>query len=93
MTALGGGRDLPGPRPTLFFAPAQIKKRSMEWSPQGLNQRLVQAWQLFIIKVANPDAPWLAVQHHTGAEAVQAAYAQVLAGRGDPRLGHMLSLP
>jgi hypothetical protein len=93
VTALGGGRDLPGPRPTLFFAPAQIKKRSMEWSPQGLNQRLVQAWQLFIIKVANPDAPWLAVQHHTGAEAVQAAYAQVLAGRGDPRLGHMLSLP
>lgn len=92
VTALGGGRDLPGPKPTLFFAPAQIKKRSMEWSPQGLNQRLVKAWQAFIAKVANPQQPWLEVQHHTGAEAVQAAYAQVLAGRGDPRLGHMLSL-
>lgn len=92
VTALGGGRDLPGPKPTLFFAPAQIKKRSMEWSPQGLNQRLVQAWQAFIANVANPKQPWLAVQHHTGPDAVQAAYAQVLEGRGDPRLGHMLSL-
>jgi len=25
---LGGGRDLPGPKPTLFFAPAQIARRS-----------------------------------------------------------------
>ena len=43
-------------------------------------------------KVTNPQQPWLQVQHHSGADAVQAAYAQVLAGRGDPRLGHMLSL-
>ncbi|MBC7916475.1 MAG: DUF2855 family protein [Rhodoferax sp.] len=92
VTALGGGRDLPGPKPTLFFAPAQIKKRSIEWSPQVLNQRLVQAWQAFTTKVANPQQPWLNVQHHTGPDAVQAAYTQVLAGRGDPRLGHMLSL-
>ena len=92
VTALGGGRDLPGPKPTLFFAPAQIKKRSMEWSPQGLNQRLVQAWQAFTAKVASPQGPWLQVQRHGGPDAVQAAYAQVLAGRGDPRLGHMLSL-
>jgi len=30
------------------------------------------------------------VQAHHGAEAVVAAYALVLGGRGDPRLGHML---
>ncbi len=92
VTELGGGRDLPGPRPALFFAPAQIKKRSLEWTPQGLNERLVQAWQTFIARVADPQSPWLTVQHHRGTEAVQAAYAQVLAGSGDPRVGHMLSL-
>ena len=93
VTALGGGRDLPGPKPTLFFAPAQIKKRSQEWSPQVLNQRLVQAWQAFAARVANPGQPWLLVRQHTGADAVRTAYAEVLAGRGDPRLGHMLALP
>lgn len=92
VNALGGGRDLPGPKPTLFFAPAQIKKRSMEWSPQGLNQRLVQAWQTFAAHVSNPAKPWLQIQQHVGADAVRAAYTEVLAGRGDPRLGHMLTL-
>jgi len=29
---------------------------------------------------------------HSGPEAVQAAHGMVLGGRGDPRLGHMLSL-
>ena len=92
VTALGSGKGLPGPQATLFFAPAQIKKRSAEWGAAGLNQRLLSAWQAFIAQVAQPDPPWLTVQHHQDGAAVQAAYAQVLAGRGDPRLGHMLSL-
>ena len=30
---LGGAKDLPGPRATLFFAPAQIKKRKPTGAP------------------------------------------------------------
>ena len=89
---LGGAKDLPGPRATLFFAPAQIKKRQGDWGPNELGQRLVQAWHGFRAKVGAPAAPWLAVQHHAGPEAVQQAYAQVLAGSGDARTGHILSL-
>jgi hypothetical protein len=89
---LGGAKDLPGPRATLFFAPAQIKKRSVEWGAEGLGQRLLQAWAAFTRQVAAPAAPWLQVQQHRGAAAVSAAYANILGGRGDPRLGHMLSL-
>lgn len=89
---LGTARDLPGPRATLFFAPAQIKKRATEWGPAGLNQRLVAAWQAFSTAVAQPGAPWIVVQTHHGCAAVEAAYAQVLSGRGDPRLGHMLQV-
>ena len=89
---LGTARDLPGPRATLFFAPAQIKKRATEWGPAGLNQRLVAAWQAFSTAVAQPGAPWIVVQTHHGRAAVEAAYAQVLSGRGDPRLGHMLQV-
>jgi len=89
---LGGGRGLPGPVPTLFFAPAQIKKRNADWGAAALGARLGQAWRVFTAQVANPAAPWLTVQHHFGDAAVQAAYAQVLGGRGDPRVGHILSL-
>ena len=58
----------------------------------SLAQRLVQSWQGFTAAVAQPQRPWLRVEHHAGPAAVQAAYQQVLGGKGDPRLGHMLSL-
>ena len=89
---LGGGRNLPGPRATLFFAPAQVKKRSADWGPGEFDKRLVTAWHSFRAQVAQPAAPWLVVRQHVGAQAVAAAYADVLGGKGDPRLGHVLSL-
>jgi len=93
VAELGGGRDLPGPKPTLFFAPAQIKKRSTEWGAMGLGQKLVQSWEGFLAAVTQSTPPWVVVQHHDGTQAVQSAYQTVLAGRGDPRMGHILSLP
>lgn len=92
VSDMGGAKDVPGPKATLFFAPAQVKKRSADWGPQGLGQRLVQSWQAFIAQAAHPGHPWLRVERHNGPAAVQAAYLQVLGGKGDPRLGHMLSL-
>ena len=92
VSDMGGAKDVPGPKATLFFAPAQIKKRSMDWGPQGLGQRLVQSWQAFVAQATQPAGPWLRVEQHRGPAAVQAAYQQVLGGRGDPRMGHMLSL-
>jgi hypothetical protein len=89
---LGGAHDLPGPRPTLFFAPAQGKKRTAELGGSEFGKRLVQAWHAFAKQVVSTTPPWITVQHHYGPRAAQAAYAQVLAGRGDPRVGHILSL-
>ncbi|MBL0149126.1 MAG: DUF2855 family protein [Ideonella sp.] len=88
---LGGARDLPGPKATLFFAPAQVKKRHADWGAAEFSQRLVAAWHGFRAQVSAQTAPWLVVQSHRGAEAVAAAYAAVLGGQGDPRLGHMLA--
>jgi hypothetical protein len=89
---LGGAKDLAGPRPVLFFAPAQVKKRNGDWGAATLGQRLVQGWREFLATVSDRDAPWLATEHHHGAQAVRSAYAQVLAGQGDPARGHILSL-
>jgi len=89
---LGGAKDLPGPRATLFFAPAQAGKRQADWGAAELSRKLVTGWQGFAAQVSDARAPWLEVAHHRGPQAVQAAYAQVLAGRGDLRQGHILSL-
>jgi len=91
VESLGGARDLPGPKATLFFAPAQVKKRNADWGAAEFSQRLVVAWHGFSAQVNDSAAPWLVVQSHRGAEAVAAAYSMVLGGQGDPRLGHMLA--
>ncbi|CAN7526754.1 DUF2855 family protein [Variovorax paradoxus] len=92
LAAKGAGKDLAGPRATLFFAPAQIKKRTAEWGADEFGRRMVAAWHHFLASVTDAKNPWLRAEHHHGGEAVQAAYAQVLAGKGDPRIGHVLSL-
>ena len=89
---LGGSKGLAGPRAILFFAPAQIKKRIEEWGGAEFGKRMVQAWVNFTNTVTQSNPPWLSTQQHVGADAVTQAYAQVLAGRGDPRVGHILSL-
>jgi hypothetical protein len=92
VDSLGGAKDLAGPRPVLFFAPAQVKKRHAEWGATVMGQRLVAGWQDFLAHATGQPSAWLVPQHHDGAAAVQAAYAQVLAGQGDPAVGHILSL-
>lgn len=90
VAQLGGGAGLPGPRPTLFFAPAQAKKRQTEWGGEELQRRLVAAWNDFLARVLASDPPWLRIERHEGMPAAQAAYAQLLSGRADPARGHVL---
>ncbi len=94
--ALGGAGGLPGPRPELFFAPAQGKKRSTPppegWGAAGFEERLGEAWAALMRKVNDPAQPWLVIHTDRGAEAVSAAYQQLLAGRSEPRTGLMLAL-
>jgi len=90
--ALGGGKGLAGPRPVLFFAPAQIAKRSGDWGPAGLQDRLGAAWRAFMKPVTDPHHPWLRVVRGQGGPAVEQVYCALLAGRARPQEGHMLRL-
>jgi hypothetical protein len=93
---LGAGRDLPGPRPTLFFAPAQIVKRSAAppagWGQAELQARIAAAWAAFMKPVNDPAAPWLRVRTAHGPQAVREACIALLDGKVDARDGLMLSL-
>lgn len=95
-TSLGGGGRLPGPKPELFFAPAQVRKRRAPppegWGADGLNLRLGEAWQRFVDRVDGANPPWLVIRSQRGAAAVEAAYRQLLDGKADAREGLMLAL-
>jgi hypothetical protein len=93
-SALGSTRDLPGPRPVLFFAPAQVKARSAP-PPQGLGaaelqRRLGQAWVQFIGQLN--ERGWVRIVMRPGAQAALQAYGEVLAGRAEAREGLMLDM-
>jgi len=90
--ALGSGKGLPGPRPVLFFAPAQITKRVAEWGAVGLQERLASSWQGFVERVQDEQAPWLRVVSARGREAVQSTYAELLEGRVAAAEGRVLAL-
>jgi hypothetical protein len=84
----GGGEELPGPQPTLFFAPAHIERRAQDWGAAGLEQRVAAAWGPFVESVAK----WMTVVEHRGPDAVRRAYLDTLGGRARPNQGHILSL-
>ncbi len=92
VAELGGAKNLPGPKATLFFAPAQIKRRTIEWGAAVLDERLIAAWRALVERVSDAKSPWLLVRHHRGAEQALAVYREVLAGKADARIGHIVSM-
>ncbi len=90
-------RDLPGPSPQVFFAPAQAQLRAAPppqgWGGRGLESRIAHAWRAFIEALTGAKPPWLTVRSLDGAEALEATYRGLLAGGGDPREGLLLALP
>ena len=80
--------ELPGAKPTWFFAPDQIRKRAREWGPGGIDQRFGAAWSGFA-----PTLPArLTVIEGRGPETVRRVYLDTLNGRIPPAQGHILSL-
>jgi hypothetical protein len=80
--------DLPGAKPSWFFAPDQIRKRAKEWGPGGIDQRFGAAWASFVPMLEAS----LAIVEGFGVDVVERVYRDTLAGRVAPSEGHMLSL-
>jgi hypothetical protein len=80
--------ELPGAKPSWFFAPDQIRKRAKEWGPGGIDTRFNAAWSEFLPLLEKS----LTVAESHGPVAVENIYRATLAGRVPPDQGHMLSL-
>ncbi|HEV7771048.1 MAG TPA: DUF2855 family protein [Solirubrobacterales bacterium] len=83
-----GAGDLPGPRPTFFFAPTRVVKRGEDWGRIGLETAVADAWHPFCEWISG----WLEPIHGEGFEAVRGAYLDVLEGRVAPDTAHVISL-
>ena len=90
--ALGGGSELPGPAPVLFFAPEQARKRIAEWGPEGFQERMATAWTAFMEPVTNAERPWLTVVTSQGRDAIEHCYTALLDGTIPANEGHILSV-
>jgi hypothetical protein len=84
---LGGGQELAGPKPVFFFAPDRLRKRAEDWGPEGLNERLREAWGTYVDWARG----WLQVEHGSGPDEVKRIYLELLDGKSDPAVGHVLS--
>lgn len=83
-----GVQALSGPRPTVFFAPDQMRKRSGDWGREGLDQRFAEAW----LRFADATEGWVDIVTRSGSGGLREVWLEVLAGRSAPRTGHVLTL-
>jgi hypothetical protein len=81
--------ELPGPQPRFFFAPTQLQKRREDWGAAGLEARVAEAWNAFLPSLRS----WMKVVHGRGPAAIESVYLEMLDGKVDPAVGHILSLP
>jgi len=79
--------ELPGPTPAFFFAPSQLAKRGKEWGRDELNSRMNTALDDFIVD----SRRWMSIKETHGADAVVAAYNELVSGNIVAETGHILS--
>ncbi len=84
---MGSNKELKGPKPELFFAPAQAQKRSGEWGQAGLQQKVAEAWSSFVGRAND----WVEVIEESGEQSITRVYGAVLDGSASPKKGYILS--
>lgn len=72
----------------VFFAPDQMRKRTLDWGRAGLDARFTEAWQRF----AAVARDWVDVSVGHGPQGLREAWLDVLGGRTAPRTAHVVSL-
>ena len=85
---MGDAPDLPGPSPEFFFAPTQLQKRRAEWGPGEIEKRYAVVWSEFTPVVTD----WVDIHEAKGPEGLRGAWLDAVAGRMDPKAGHVIGL-
>ncbi len=79
----GGGGDIPGPTPILFFAPDHAVATVKELGPKGFGEAVAVSWKSFLDAIG--DA--VVVDERNGITAAADAFIATLNGTADPAVG------
>jgi hypothetical protein len=82
---------LPGPKPTMFFAPGRWRKRDADWGAAEVERRLAAARDGFSAKVRGAGG-WMTVVEGRGPADTARVWCDLVDGRGRPDQGHVLAL-
>ena len=82
----GGGEALPGPQPTLFFAPDHAVAAVKEVGPAAFGKQVAESWHRFLADVGGT----VEVDIRTGIDAAREAYLTMLAGKVNPSVGILI---
>jgi NADPH:quinone reductase-like Zn-dependent oxidoreductase len=85
--ALNTDQHLPGAKPVFFFAPTQMKKRTIDWGVAKTMQQIGRGL-LSYIEFCRPN---IHIKHSLGGTQIDTVYQQVLSGKADASVGHILS--
>lgn len=96
-SSLGGAAArLAGPRPTLFFAPAQAAHRAAQppdgWGPDGLRARMDGAWARLCQWLDRPDNSPIQIERSEGIQTTLDAWSRLVHGDIDPTCGLIRSI-
>lgn len=80
--------NLPGAKPKFFFAPSQLKKRSIEWGTGETMKRLNSS----LLRYIEFCHAIITIEQTKDINQLDAIYQQVLAGTADASIGQVVSL-
>ena len=79
--------ELPGPTPTLFFAPTAASRGVVQWGSEGYAQRSAEALTAFV----DESRSWMSIDHRTGSSGVESAWRDVYGAAVSPSVGVVAS--
>ena len=82
------GEAMSAPDAEFFFLPQWLEKRRQDWGPAEFGKRYEAAWREFVPSINE----WMKVVHEHGPSAVEAVYRDMVEGKVDPTVGHILTL-
>ncbi len=88
ISARGGGEELQGPKPELFFAPTAAESLVKEIGPVAFRERVDKQFSAFVSGASD----YLQIEDLKGRDALQSAYLSMLANEVDPSRGLMCHL-
>jgi hypothetical protein len=85
--------DLPGPAPRFFFAAERLDRHRAQGTLPAFLDRFERDQADFYRRVSDPNSPWIDIVEREGLEAAAAIIGDLVDGRSDPAVGHLVRLP